>query len=365
MRHKFNLIGPIEPSGLSWLINCFLELGIKSTLVPEIWKERGGCWIISERSKPLAQWLPALSKVEREFHFNPVVGVEWSHDWLTSDHLGTRTIFFTREPKTALYSAYKRANVSGRNFEEFLLEIDPQWLLNRMQLWTLFHMLWWHHNDVHFFFFDNYKSDPVGTLENVLETLDLKSFTPAELLAAISKSSLEKAKEAEKKFKLVNDLDSLTFNRSGSSEVENFSEEAHGYSLIDRICTPTYLQIRKGESVDTTTFQPHLNLYLKKHPPLQKLFYNEEGKESSLSLYSHIDSRAIRYSKDDVERNYLLNVLLKKIFINFTNDIAFLINQRSVSRVERNSLRILKLFWWLFSIGIRKIIKRILRLRRV
>ena len=365
MRDKFNLIGPVEPSGLSWLINCFLELGIKSTLLPEIWEEKSVGCVISEYGKPLGQWLPALSKVEREFHFKPGIGVEWSHDWLRPEHLDTRTIFFTREPKTALYSAYKRANVSSGNFEEFLLEIDPQWLLNRMQLWTLFHALWWHHNDIHFFFFDSYKSDPVGTLRNVLEKLDFNSHTPTELLEATSKSSLEKAKESEKKFKLASKLNSQTFNRSGSIDVENFSEEAHAYSLIDKVCTPTYLQIKKGESVNITTLQPHLALYLKKHPALQGLFDKVEEKNSSLSLYSHIDSKTIGYFKNDAERNLLLNILLKRILINFTNDMRFLIDQRSASRKGRNSFRIIKFFWWLFSIGVRKISRKFLRIKRV
>lgn len=365
MIQKFNLIGPIEPSGLSWLINCLLELGVKSTLIPNVWEEKNGYWVISKRGAALSQWLPALTDPERVFNFDPSIEVNWSHDWLTADHLGRRTIFFTREPKTTLYSAFKRANIRDQNFEEFLLEVDPQWLLNRMQLWTLFHLLWWHHKDVHFFFFDQYKTDPIGTLRNVLDKIGLESsFTTSEISDAISQSSLEKAKEAEQKFKQANNVNVLTFNRSGSIHVEDSLEEAYAYSLIDKVCTPIYLQLREGQSLNTLAFEPHLNLYFIKNPTLRELFYEKRECGNSLSLFSNIDTRIIGYTKNKSERDLLLNVILKKITRNFVNDLAFLSNQYFDSDKDSRKLRILKVIWWLNSVGIKKIMRKFLRLKR-
>ena len=81
MTKTIYMASPAEPSGASWLINCFLELGIKVShrpIVANLWRggdsaspadrlwqpTADGSYRLHPKAQILKKWLPALSRIE-------------------------------------------------------------------------------------------------------------------------------------------------------------------------------------------------------------------------------------------------------------------------------------------------------------
>lgn len=223
---KIFLISPREPSGATWLINCFLELGIKTyrETLGEMWYPApGGGHMLNPVENHLKKWLPILSGRET-FHFRDDIEVEWAHHWPARRHAGHKIVYFVRDPRDALFSRYRRES-PGMSFQEFLEFPDPHTLLDKIDNWCLFSELWMSQPDVRHFRFEDYKQDARRTLEDVLDFLGLHVDEPA-LLAALEGSTFEKAAQAEKKYREANPADEQLINRA--SQVGNWraSDEA-------------------------------------------------------------------------------------------------------------------------------------------
>ncbi len=217
---KIYLISPREPSGATWLINCFLELGIKTyrETLGEMWMPAaGGGHVLNPVENHLRKWLPMLSR-QKVFHFRPDIEVEWAHHWPQRQHAGHRIVYFVRDPRDALFSRYRRES-PDLSFQEFLDFPDPRTLLDKATNWCLFNEAWLSQPDIRAFRFEDYKQDARRTLEDVLGYLGLRVDEPA-LLGALEASTFEKAAEAEKRYRAENPEDVQLINRA--SQVGNW-----------------------------------------------------------------------------------------------------------------------------------------------
>jgi hypothetical protein len=250
MQIKF-LISPVQPSGLTWLVNCLIELGLYTTKSDqEIWeKQENGKYKVKRDFQDLARWLPALSDPNREFTFSTNLKILWSHDWPIANLYQEPILFFTRDPRTSLYSEYRRLGKVEFSFEQFLREPDMQRLVNRMNIWNLFHALWSCQELIMFVNFESYKTNPKMVLEECLNFLNIRNTTDAERENALAKSTFEIARAAEKEYLETHDKDLPAMIRSSSIIPENISDQAAAYTLIENMCTETYRYITGKSAV--------------------------------------------------------------------------------------------------------------------
>lgn len=356
MNENFNLVGPIEPSGLSWIVNCLLELNVRVSQSPDIWDFENGMSQVKKNRQELSRWLPALEKHDRKFKFAPGKSVTWSHDWPAPKHIGTKTLVFTRDPRMALYSGFKRNAEPETTFREYLLEIDPQWLLNRMQLWSLFHLLWSTHPNVHWFFFEDYKKDPVKLLSCVLDELGIENCSEEDVLNAVASSSWQRAREAEVVFNSNVDSEKKVMIRKGSVELENAEEEVSSYEMIQNLCSPIYDNITKKlplqKHIDQSPLWPYFVEYRR-----SLLNEFESAGVAGLLTHRHINLESISINLSG--QREVIGSLIRKITQDYFGDLRFLINQKFSNHSSSKIRLFAKLLYWMFQITNRKIRNKI------
>ena len=328
MPKKVNLIGPVEPTGLSWLINCLIELNFKCSSNSETWEGLDGKVGLRGEQERLRRWLPALSDNSRVFHFRSDIEIVWSHDWISSEKLENKTVFFTRNPKTALFSGYKRLGPTKLSFHDYLNEIDPQWLLNRMQIWNLFHGLWSNHPNVKVFLFEDYKKDAIETLKSVVEFLGVDGIQQEELVRAVEASSFEMAKMSEEKYLKQENSDMTPMIRQGSINLEEDESERIAYEVIDLNCSFLFETIKAGLNSKDFLRSSELNsrvcAYLERETTLQKYFPNFELVGESMSGYPHISRTSVEISRQTSNHNHVLSAIQRAIFRNAIHDLKLL-----------------------------------------
>lgn len=211
---KLYLISPREPCGATWLINCFLALGIKTyrtTVGGDMWIPAGSGWILNPDEEPLKKWLPALSDAQH-FTFLDGIEVEWAHIWPTGKTADARVIYFIRDPRDALFSRYRRESPEV-SFKEFLDFPDPQTLLGKLETWNLFNEAWLSQPDLMVFRFEDYKQDALATLKAVLGFSGITASEPA-IRKAVERSGFERAAAAEKHYREAHPEDTQIINRA-------------------------------------------------------------------------------------------------------------------------------------------------------
>jgi hypothetical protein len=353
MPTKVNLIGPVEPTGLSWLINCLIELNFKCSSNSETWEELGGKARLRRDQESLRRWLPALSDSSRVFNFRNDIEIVWSHDWLKSENLEKKTILFSRNPKTALFSGYKRLGPTTLSFHDYLIEIDPQWLLNRMQIWNLFHGLWSNHPNVQIFLFEEYKRDAIESLKSVIDFLGVDDIQQTELVHAVEVSSFEMAKRSEEKYLKQINQDMTPMIRQGSLSLEDGESERIAYELIDSNCSFLFETIKAGmpssEFLSRSELNSQMCSYLEREPKLQPYFPNFELVGGSMSGYRHITRMSVEISKQTSNYNHVISAIQRAIFQNAIHDLKLLLSVRK----NRNSTSNHSLFISLACIPLR------------
>lgn len=215
---KIYLMSAREPSGATWLINCLLELGIKtqrrrnSSL--EMWLPHGDRHALNSEEEILKKWLPALWD-HQEFKFRDDIEVEWAHVWPGIEHDDYQVIYFARDPRDSLFSRYKR-EAPDQTFEEFLMFPDVNTLLDKAHNWRLFNLAWMRHPRQRVFLFEDYKQDAWQVLTEVLVYIGL-TYSEADMQRALIASTFERAAQAEAKYRAMHPEDQETINRSGKA----------------------------------------------------------------------------------------------------------------------------------------------------
>ena len=224
---------PVEPSGASWLLNCFLELGIRIDHKPvadRVWRGRAPkaerIWIdtgdrqhmLNPKAGVLMKFLPALARHDC-FVFRDDVRVDYVQDFppcvpASGEPDGISRVLMVRDPRDAIYSAYRRA-APALTFAEFLHFPNPDTLLGRASHWALFVAAWLATPAIHVVRFEDYKQDAEATLRAVLAALRLTS-PDRDIENAVRYSSFEQAREAERATSERFPHDRQVANRSGT-----------------------------------------------------------------------------------------------------------------------------------------------------
>lgn len=226
---KYLLVSPREPSGATWLINCLLELGIKTyrRLDPDLMWTRNeyGTYELNPEENILRKWLPVLTR-EKKFTFRDDIEVQWTHEWPIKEYSSLPVIYFVRDPRDSMYSRYKR-EAPGVTFTDFLHIPDVGTLLNKIDNWVLFNLYWLERKNLKVFRFEDYKQDAGSTLRQILEYINVIP-EPAGFSRAIAESTSAKARESEEIFRKQNYLDGQIINRAGAvGEWKKISDRTH------------------------------------------------------------------------------------------------------------------------------------------
>lgn len=216
---KVVIVSPMLPCGVTWLVNCFLELGIKTYRTPNannMWEQKGDVFFLQPQENDLKRHLPILSRLDA-FNFIENIEVEWSHDWPLERFKNCKVIYFIRDPRDAILSWYKRVNPK-LSYSQFVNMPDPYVLLDRIDCWSLFNQLWLESGlDIEVFRFEDYRQDPLLTLNRILRYCEVE-YNQSDIARAVDASSLEKAKAAEAEYrKLKGNEEKLLVNRSGKA----------------------------------------------------------------------------------------------------------------------------------------------------
>jgi hypothetical protein len=229
-RRQILVVSPIEPSGASWLLNCFLELGIMvghKPVVDRVWRasrpppEPDVIWQARDeftfglhpKANVLAKFLPALGR-QGAFRFRDDLSVRYVQDFPTKNSVESKVILVVRDPRDAFYSMFRRLAPAFR-FDEFIAFPNSYTLLDRPAHWSLFIASWLGVAGVHIVRFEDYKKDPEETLRSAVHAVDLH-FPDADIATAVARSSFERAREAEQEFRRQFPDDRQVANRSGA-----------------------------------------------------------------------------------------------------------------------------------------------------
>jgi len=215
------------------------------------------------------------------------------------------------------------------SFFDYLIEIDSQWLLNRIQIWNLFHATWSNHPDVKVFFFEDYKKDAFSTLVNILRWLNISEITEYEILRAIESSTWEKAKLSEEAFLRDSEFNSPHMIRSGSTMVENRAQELDAYGFIDEECGPLHNLIREGKRTDlyirTSPLSSHVIEFLRKNSDLIPFVFTTEEIAFRFTGLNEINQKTIELAMQNQKKDHLIASIQRRVFQNFVFDIKLLI----------------------------------------
>jgi hypothetical protein len=219
---------PNEPSGGSWLLNCFLELDIRvchKPLVENVWRslrgrvdpsymwvDSGGVQTIRSPADVFQKWMPAFAR-RTEFGLREDVEILYVQDLAERVQAGHDAVFFLRDPRDALYSAWRRLT-PDLSFDEFLDFPHPLTLLDRPDHWCAMVQSWQRLGGVSSFRFEDYKQDAHGLLTRILRTLRIDA-TEAAIAHAVAESDFAKAKAAEDRYREKHPADRSVANRAG------------------------------------------------------------------------------------------------------------------------------------------------------
>jgi Sulfotransferase domain len=232
-RESHLLVSPIEPSGITWLINCLLELNLAcypGDSFHKVWKQGAGhSYSLRQDFFYLKQWLPVLSN-KIEFTFAPDILFEWTHDFPKMHHSKRQTVFMIRDPRISFNSRFLREKESFPSYDAFLNYFDSRLLIKNTERAFLFYDTWKLFANPMFLRFEDYKRDPISTLESVLNYYNL-SFGKDAIEQAVSESTFEKAKVGEDKYRASLNIMTprqihsgstfISTNKTGKQNVEN------------------------------------------------------------------------------------------------------------------------------------------------
>ncbi len=205
---KIRIISSSQPNGLTWIVNCLLELNYACYPGQKI----EDSWIKDSNTDSYKQlklisqyerWLPNLvNKNPRKF--NSSYNFSWSHDW-NSELDDSPTILFVRDPKSSILSQYKRFNLKNITYKEYLGMVDPTTLISIAETNNLFYCSWLQNKKIHIIKFEDAKNSPEKTLIDTLQFLNIE-VDNLSIINAVQNSTSEIAQKTEKEYLLRNNM---------------------------------------------------------------------------------------------------------------------------------------------------------------
>lgn len=221
------LVSPREPSGVSWIINCLLELGIRVDLEPTtdqifgrgqqpasaMWlPESNGRWRLHPRASALQKWLPILSR-EETLSFRPTPPILHVQRLPKGDESHRQVILFVRDLRDALHSLYRRLQPEI-TWPEFVAWPHAESLLDAIDHWRFFIECWLEQSPLLIGRFEDYKSDATALLNRVLHVIGVDC-SSEEIARAVDHSSYAAASAAEAWYRQLHPQDQQVANRAG------------------------------------------------------------------------------------------------------------------------------------------------------
>lgn len=208
-------MSPPLPTGVSWLVNCLLELGIRAQGYGAYWQDGpDGSELLPAPAREQLLWtLPILHRQHR-FDFAEPLTVDCEHLLSCARFPARKTILFVRDLRDTLYSHFQRKLLNSRELELPGLtsrrfsdsEADFLVYLRQAEIWPLhfgylfdlppadtlacFYLFWLAQvpaESLLLLRFEDCKRDPAGQLRRGLDFLGLER-EPAACAQAISHS---------------------------------------------------------------------------------------------------------------------------------------------------------------------------------
>lgn len=182
-------------NGITWLINCLLELSIPCLLseftFSDMWEACGNKYRIKPRFLFLSQQIPAI---EKEFVFDDAFICTFEHQYLTDQYAKRPAVFMMRNPVDSLYSYYKRGCTTC-SYGDFIRCMTNQ-IIPATDMWNLYHLSWSLHSNCLFYSFEDYRKNPLNVLRIILNHYGIVRSSD-EIEKAVELSSAENARKHE------------------------------------------------------------------------------------------------------------------------------------------------------------------------
>ncbi len=210
--YTLDVISSELPCGASWLASTLLECDCPiwnpwNVDMSLEWKHLGGtAYEYFYPGNPWSRVLPGLV-TGREFNFRTSVVPRFSHATPGQWPLAERLVIFVRDPRDALYSAWRRSQKLQPDiaaFVDWLQHIDPTWGVPRSAAYLL-HLATWKHyaelsNTPHLIIrFEDVKANARAEFRRVQDFLPnaLNSLTEPQIERALGMSTFEAVKTVE------------------------------------------------------------------------------------------------------------------------------------------------------------------------
>lgn len=230
---KAFVVSPFEPSGVLWLANALLELGVRvePAGAVTVWEEDGaGAFRLRTDSAHYRKVLPAAAKPLR---FTTGLTVSYGHSFPTRAHRAGPVVLFARDPRDALRSRQRRESPRVP-FGRYLGLRDHRTLLTRVDQWGFFCRAWLAFPLAAQLRFEDSKADPVGVLSRAAAALGLAP-SRTDLERAVAESSFEKAKAADEAYRKENPSETIVHVRSGTANAWRADVgESEAYARVAR-----------------------------------------------------------------------------------------------------------------------------------
>ena len=219
------------PSGAAWLFSCLLELGVPAWKPWNAdtrleWQPRGGFryryWCAGN---PWSRLAPALVS-GREFIFSAAPVPRYTHGWPGAHPGCARTILVVRDPRDALYSAWRRDEAShgldGASAARFIAYAngsDSEQTRRRADHWDRFHAAWLERlaaKSCLILRFEDFKRRPLSALAACCGFLGLSAGTDA-VKSAIAASSFDNVLRIDRDM-VSRKVFNWTINRAGVAD---------------------------------------------------------------------------------------------------------------------------------------------------
>lgn len=194
------IVSSPEPNGMTWLINCLMELGYCCFPGEDLNKS----WIKDDvkntyqQSKLIDQyerWLPNLrNKDSRAFKKN--IAFSWGHEWPFEHNLNEKVIIFVRNPKSSILSNFRRQNLRHIDYNQYVKLINPYSLISIPEHLNLFYESWFEHGKKIIVKFEDAKLNPYRTLKEILEFIGIEVDSNS-IERSVAASTSQKAQESE------------------------------------------------------------------------------------------------------------------------------------------------------------------------
>jgi hypothetical protein len=220
---------PNLPTGVTFAINCMLELGIYAA------SRSKGDWLHSidgtlkvrpENRRLMSQYLPYFLDESRQHTFIPGKKLLIDHLWPSPLYEDEPVILWTRDVRDVCFSNFKAFSSywPTLDFETSLLSPIQPFQLTAQDTWTLYYRLWLaivKKDKCKVVSFEDSKTEPVQVFREIIAFIGLDSDART-IEAAVGNSSVQRAKLASEQFAATEQQDPFTLKRVAKSLIKFF-----------------------------------------------------------------------------------------------------------------------------------------------